>query len=154
MPGSDLVNMLGNFISWMLSFCRARVLDERYKKEVLADELDKLAELMTDVLNATKSNGRIDEEKLQDLELLRKRVWNRWVSILGESGYATQDSELQAEIEKCVRIAHAAPGAYVEEVYLAQMGIAGGYVPHEIRERFAGSIDRIRDLTTRMRLNV
>lgn len=61
--------------------------------------------------------------------------------------------DTQTEIEKCIKIAHAAPGAYVEEVYLAQMAIADGRVPPQVRERFAKAIDSIRDLTTRMRLN-
>lgn len=148
------MSILGNIFNWVLSFRRERALDSRYTKEILANELDKLADLMTDVLEATKANGQLDVDKLPELERFRNRVWNRWVSILGESGYATQDPELQTEIEKCIRIAHAAPGAYVEEVYLAQIGIADGIVPLEVRDRFADAIDKIRDLTTRMRLNV
>lgn len=108
---------------------------------------------MAEVLSVTAPNGKIQPDRLPELDLMRKRVWNRWVSILGTSGDATQDAEVQAEIKKCIQIAHAAPGTYVEEVYLIQIGLAEGYIPAEIRSRFASSIHSLQDLTTRMRLD-
>jgi hypothetical protein len=108
---------------------------------------------MSDVLKVTSADGRVQTDKVPELESLRQRVWNRWVSILGTDGYARQDPRVQAEIEKAVRIAHAAPGAYVEEIYLVQLSLASECVPQEVRDRFGKSIDAIRDATARMRLN-
>ena len=132
---------------------RERTVDKREITKSLAIELDNLAELMSELLLVTEADGQIKQEKLEELEILRQRVWSGWVTILGTSGYASQDPELQAEIEKCISIAHAAPGAYVEELYLAQIGMAKGRISHEVRGRFAKSIHNIQDLTTRMRLN-
>lgn len=50
-------------------------------------------------------------------------------------------------------MAHAAPGAYVEEIYLIQKGLAEGFIDKEIRQRFERCIDRIHDVTTKMRLD-
>lgn len=147
------MGLIADGLRWLASWRREAVVDQRDRTRTLAAELDKLAELMSAVLEVTDADGRIQTDKRSDLELLRKRVWNRWVSILGSSGYATHDKELQAEIEQSIKIAHAAPGAYVEEVYLAQIGIAEGYVSRAVRERFATSIHALNDLTTRMRLN-
>ena len=132
---------------------RERIADRRETTKVLAGELDKLADLMSAVLSVADAEGRLQPDKVPELELLRQRVWNRWASILSTDGYASQDPDVQAEIDKAVRIAHAAPGAYVEEIYLVQMGLARGFVPREVRDRFARSIDAIRDATARMRLN-
>ena len=60
---------------------------------------------------------------------------------------------MQAEIERCIEIAHAAPGAYVEEIYLVQIALSNGSVPKEVRERFAESIERLRNLAVKLRLN-
>lgn len=147
------MNILTSIFGWLRARRRERVVDERDKTRTLAAELDKLAELMVEVLKVTDAQGRIQNDKLPELDLIRKRVWNRWVSILGSSGYATRDAELQAEIERCIRVAHAAPGAYVEEVYLAQIGISQGYIPPEVRARFSQAIHSLQDLTARMRLD-
>lgn len=40
-----------------------------------------------------------------------RSVWNRWCTILETNGYAGRDAQTQAEIERCIEIAHAAPGA-------------------------------------------
>ena len=147
------MNILTSIFVWLRTRRREQVVDERDKNRALAAELDKLADLMVEVLKVTDAGGRIQNDKLPELDIIRKRVWNRWVSILGSSGYATRDSELQAEIEKCIRVAHAAPGAYVEEVYLAQIGILQGYIPLEVRARFSRAIHSLQDLTARMRLD-
>jgi hypothetical protein len=147
------MSLFSDALSWIYSLRRERALDNREATKSLASELDSLADLMSDVLAVTAANGRIQQDKLPELELLRQRVWNRWVSILGTRGYASQDPGLQTDIENCIRIAHDAPGSFVEEVYLAQIGIAEGHLPTDVRVRFARSIDKLRDLTSRMRLN-
>lgn len=143
-----------DILKFLFSLHKDRATKVTEKSKVLADELDKLADLMSEVLRVTSADGRIQKERIPELDLLRQRVWYRWVSILGTNGYASQDPDIQAQIERCIRIAHAAPGAYVEEAYLAQISIADGRVSQEVRERFAKSIDRIRDTTTRMRLDI
>lgn len=148
------MNILIDILKWLFSLHKDRATEVTEKSKVLADELDKLADLMSEVLRVTSADGRIQKERIPELDLLRQRVWYRWVSILGTNGYASQDPDIQAQIERCIRIAHAAPGAYVEEAYLAQISIADGRVSQEVRERFAKSIDRIRDTTTRMRLDI
>lgn len=148
------MNILIDILKWLFSLHKDRATEEIEKSKVLADELDKLADLMSEVLRVTSADGRIQKKRIPELDLLRQRVWYRWVSILGTNGYASQDPDIQAQIESCIRIAHAAPGAYVEEAYLAQISIADGRVSQEVQERFAKSIDRIRDTTTRMRLDI
>jgi len=148
------MNILIDILKLLFSLHKDRATKVTEKSKVLADELDKLADLMSEVLRVTSADGRIQKERIPELDLLRQRVWYRWVSILGTNGYASQDPDIQAQIERCIRIAHAAPGAYVEEAYLAQISIADGRVSQEVRERFAKSIDRIRDTTTRMRLDI
>lgn len=147
------MNFLTPLFGWLRSRLRENEVDKRERVKILASELEKLAELMTEVLKSTDTLGRIQSDKLVDLEMKRKRVWDRWVSILSSSGYARHDADLQTEIEKCIRIAHAAPGAYVEEVYLAQIGISEGIVSLETRQRFEKCVHRLQDLITRMRLN-
>ena len=128
-------------------------MDKRESVERLVGELDKLADLMSEVLDATSPAGEIREDRLPDLDAMRRQVWGRWVTILGTDGYATKDRELQQEIEACVKIAHAAPGAFVDEVYQVQLCISKGRIGEDTRLRFAESISRLRDLTTRMRLD-
>jgi hypothetical protein len=147
------VTFLTNILRWLFSLRRERVLDKRDATKTIAVELDKLAELMSEVLKVTSSNGSLQQDKLPELELMRRRIWDRWISILSSESYEKQDPKSRAELEKCIRIAHAAPGAYVEEIYLVQMSIAEGFVRNDVRERFAKSIDAIRNATTRLRLN-
>lgn len=145
--------MLGEIFSWLLTFGRNRTEDNRNKAMVLSDELDKLADLMKKVLEVTRPDGAIQESEIIELEQLRRRVWNRWTFILESKGYRSQSAIVKAEIEACIRVAHAAPGAYVEEIYLIQKGLAEGFIDKEIRQRFERCIDRIHDVTTKMRLN-
>lgn len=145
--------ILKDILGWLLTKKREQVVDKRETIKTLADELDKLADLMSNVLNVTSLDGYIQQNKLPELEIVRQQVWVRWISILGTSGYASQDPHIQEEIEKCIKIAHAAPGAYVEEIFLIQMDLSKGRISQENRERFSRSINSIRDLTTRMRLN-
>ena len=147
------MSILADIGRLVLTKLRERAVDKRESVERLAGELDKLADLMTEVLDATSPAGEIREEKLPDLDAMRRRVWGRWVTILGTDGYATKDRELQQEIEACVKIAHAAPGAFVDEVYQVQLCISKGCISQDTRVRFAESISRLRDLTTRMRLD-
>jgi hypothetical protein len=79
----------GEVLGWLLSWRRQRKTDERESTDTLAQELDKLADLMSEVLNVTTPDGHIDREGLPQLDHLRKRVWNRWVSILDTHGYAS-----------------------------------------------------------------
>jgi hypothetical protein len=149
----SLLKILVGVLKPLWSRRRERVVDRRETIKTLAAELDKLADLMSDVLNVTAADGGIQPQKIPELEVVRQRVWNRWVSILSTDGYDGQVPGAQAEIEKAVNIAHAAPGSYVEEIYLVQVGLASGFVSREVRDRFARSIDAIRDATARMRLN-
>ncbi len=144
---------LGDILRYLLTKRREHVVDRKDTVETLATELDKLSDLMSRVLDVTSPAGHIKHEKLPELEILRKQVWNRWVAILGTDGYVSQDPETQEEIEKCVKIAHAAPGAFVEEVYLVQLCLSEGYIRQKTRVRFSKAIGDIGDLTTRMRLN-
>ena len=131
---------------------REKIVDRREATKILADELDKLADLMSNVLAVTSPTGLIRQENLPELDVARKQVWNRWTTILETRGYASQHPETLKEIEKCISIAHAAPGAFVEEVYLVQESLSKGSVTQVTRNRFLQSINGIRDLTTRMRL--
>jgi hypothetical protein len=130
---------------------------ERQDKQVEVErlvgiELENLADLMSAVLSATDTQGRIVESQLGDLNRLRKRSWNRWVEILGSGAYGSLSEEDSNEIEKLIRISHAAPGSYVDEVYLIQIAVEEGSVPYEVRRRFADSVDRIRDKGVQLRL--
>ncbi|MDE0127984.1 MAG: hypothetical protein OXQ86_00260 [Gammaproteobacteria bacterium] len=147
------MSILSDIVQFVLAKRRQRTVEKRESVERLAAELDKLADLMSEVLEVTSPAGEIRREMLPDLDEKRRQVWNRWVTILGTHGYATKDRELQEEIEDCVKIAHAAPGAFVEEVLLCQLCLSKGHVNQEQRLRFAKSISRLKDLTTRMRLD-
>lgn len=145
--------MLSEIINWVLTFGRNRAEDKRNKIIILSDELDKLADLMEKVLEVTTPDGAIQESKIIELEQLRRRVWNRWTFILESKGYREQSVIVKTEVEACIRVAHAAPGVYVEEIHLIQIGLANGFIDKKIRQRFERCIDRIRDVTTKMRLN-
>lgn len=145
--------MLSEIINWVLTFGRNRAEDKRKKTIILSDELDKLADLMEKVLEVTTPDGVIQESKVIELDHLRRKVWNRWTFILESKGYREQRTSVKNEVEACIRVAHAAPGDYVEEIYLIQKGLADGFIDKEIRRRFQRCIDRIRDVNTKMRLN-
>ena len=115
-------------------------------------ELDALANLMSEVLSSSDPNGVIDTSRLEDLDQLRKRCWNRWQEILESGSFQQLDEGTRCEVENAVTIAHAAPGAYIKEVYFVQMVLAERSLPPTIRQKFASSIARIRDLGTRLRL--
>lgn len=150
---SGAVVLFVDIAKWIHSLLRNRVLDKKEKARTVADELESLADLLTQVLEATGPDGEIEQAQVAELDRLRHRNWNRWASILGSDGFGSQDPETQAEIERCVKIAHAAPGAYVDEILKVQEVLAGRSISPELRERFANSIDRIRDAVTRLRLN-
>ena len=145
--------ILSDILKWLLSKRREQAVDARESSKTLAAELDSLAELMECVLKVTGSDGRIASEGTKDLAFRCRSVWNRWCTILGSHGYASRDAHTQAEIERCIEIAHAAPSAYVEEIYLVQLALGKGSVPTEVRERFAESIERLRNLAVKLRLN-
>ena len=108
---------------------------------------------MEGVLEVTGPDGCIAPEGVEDLAFRCRSVWNRWCTILDSNGYASRDAQTQAEIERCIEIAQAAPGAYVEEIYLVQIALGEGSVPTRVRERFAESIERLRNLAVKLRLN-
>lgn len=145
--------ILSDVLKWLLSKRREQVVDARESSKTLAVELEGLAELMEGVLKVTGSDGVIASEGVKDLEFRRRTVWNRWCAILGSNGYASRDMLIQAEIERSIEIAHAAPGAYIEEIYLVQIALGAGSVPTAVRERFAESIERLRNLAVKLRLN-
>jgi len=145
--------ILSDVLKWLLSKRREQAVDARESSKALAVELEGLAELMKDVLEVTNPDGCIAPEGAKHLTFRCRRAWNRWCTILGSNGYASRDAQTQAEIERCIEIAYAAPGAYVEEIYLVQIALGKGSVPTEVRERFADSIERLRNLAVKLRLN-
>lgn len=147
------IPILSDVLKWLLSRRREQVVDARESTKLLAGELDSLADLMDAVLQVTSPDGRVAKERAADLEFQRRRIWNRWSTILDSRGFASRDEQAQAEIERCIEIAHAAPGAYVHEIYLVQIALSEGVVPVEVRVRFAESIERLRNLAVKLRLN-
>ena len=147
------MKLLLDLLKWLFTIRKEKAQVKRTTTVDLAAEIDRLADLLESVLKATSANGILNLELLPGLETAHRKVWSRWVTILGTSGYATQDPELQHEIEHCIEIAHAAPGAYVREVLFVQMCIASKEVPIELRTRFETSIDSLRNLSVKMRLN-
>lgn len=147
------IPLLSDVLGWLLSHRRDLVLDKRESTKALAEELERLAELMEDLLKATGANGSIVQASIHDLELRRRRIWNRWCAILDSHGYASKDTQTRAEIERCIEIAHAAPGAYIEEIYLVQIALGNGRVPSEVSVRFADAIDRLRNLVVKLKLS-
>ncbi|MNF56694.1 hypothetical protein D3C84_381930 [compost metagenome] len=147
------MGVLLDLFKWILSIHRERALDKRASTVDLAAEIDRLADLLDHVLKASTPGGSLNLELLPSLEAAHRRVWSRWVTILGTSGYASQDPDVQKEVDRCIKIAHAAPGAYVEEVLLVQFCVAEKKIPIDLRERFSTAIDNLRDLSTKMRLN-
>lgn len=147
------IPLLSNLLGWLLSRRREQVLDKRESTKALAVELERLAELMEDLLKVTGADGSIAEASTHDLEFRRRRIWNRWCAILDTHGFASRDAQTQAEIERCIEIAHAAPGAYIKEIYLVQIALGAGQVPPEVRVRFADAIERLRNLVVKLRLS-
>lgn len=147
------IPILSDVLRWLLSKRREQVVDARESTRLLAAELEGLADLMDTLLQVTGPEGRIARERVAELELQRRRIWNRWCTILGSRGFASRDARIQAKIERCIEIAHAAPGAYVHEIYLVQISLSEGAVPAEVRVRFADSIDRLRNLAVELRLD-
>lgn len=148
-----MIPILSDVLKWLLSKRREEVLDARESSKALAAELEGLADLMECVLRVTGPDGRIAPEGANELAFRCRSIWNRWCTILDSRGYASRDVQTQAEIERCIEIAHAAPGAYVKEIYLIQIALGDGSVPTEVRNRFAESIERLRNLAIKLRLN-
>lgn len=147
------IPILSDVLKWLLSRRREQVVDARTSTTFLAGELDGLADLMDTLLQVTGPDGRVVRERAVDLEFQRRRIWNRWGTILDSRGFASRDAHIQAEIERCIEISHAAPGAYVHEIYLVQIALSEGFVPGEVRVRFAESIERLRNMAVKLRLN-
>lgn len=147
------MKVLLDLLKWLFTIRKEKAREKRATTVDLATEIDGLADLLENVLKATSPDGSLNLELLPGIHSAHRKVWTRWVTILGTSGYATQDTELQQEIEHCIKIAHAAPGAYVEEVLLVQMCLASKNVSIESRNRFESSIDNLRNLSVKMRLN-
>jgi hypothetical protein len=147
------IPLLPELFRWLTTLRRDQTLDARASEDLFASELEQLAMLMDDVLKATGSDGRLVAENVHDLQYRCRRVWNRWCAIADSRGHKVRDAQTQAELERCIEIAHAAPGAYVREVYLVKMALSEGYVSPDVRVRFSESIDRLRNLAVKMRLN-
>jgi hypothetical protein len=145
--------ILSDVLKWLLSKHREQAVDARESSKALAAELEGLAELMEGVLEVAGPDGCIAPEGAKGLAFRCRSVWNRWCTILDSNSYADRDAHTQAEIERCIEIAHAAPGAYVEEIYLVQIALGEGSVSTEVRERFAESIERLRNLAVKLRLD-
>jgi hypothetical protein len=147
------IPILSDLLKWLLSKRREKAVDARESTKLLAAELDGLADLMDALLQVTSADGRVARERASDLEFQRRRIWNRWTTILSSSGFASRDEETRAELNRCIEIAHAAPGAYVQEIYLVQIALSEGRVRTDVRVRFAESIERLRNLAAKLRLN-
>lgn len=146
------IPLLSDVLGWLLARRREKVLDKRESSKALAEELERLADLMEDLIKATAADGSILQASTHDLEFRRRRIWNRWCAILATHGHASQDARIQAEIERCIEIAHAAPGAYIEEIYLVQIALGNGRVSPEVRVRFAEAIERLRNFAVKLKL--
>ena len=144
---------LEKLLDWLFTYRRNQSQDKREITMVLSNEIDKLADLMEEVLKVTNPDGSVQNQKLFELKQLHRRVWNRWIMILDSKGYSSLNPRLITELSGCIQIAHAAPGAYVEELYLLQVGLETGHIELNVRERFARSIDRLRDMATKISLN-
>ena len=147
------IPILSDILGWLLSHRRAQVVDQRESIRTLAIEIERLADLMDDLLQVTGSDGVILVPTTKDLEFRRRRIWNRWCTILGSDGYASRDPQMQAELERCIEIAHAAPGAYIREIYLVQTALGNGHVPPDVRTRFAESAERLRNFAVGLKLS-
>lgn len=55
-----------DIVKGLLSFLRHRVLDKRDKARTLADELEGLADLLNELLQAAAADGRIEGEEFQN----------------------------------------------------------------------------------------
>ncbi|MBT2117804.1 hypothetical protein KK141_17365 [Dyella sp. LX-66] len=148
------IPLLSSMLGWLLSRRREQALDTREATKALALELERLAELMDDVLQATDVDGSIVQTRIFDLEFRRRRIWNRWCAIMDAPAYAGRDPQIRAEIASCVQIAHAAPGAYIKEIDLVQVALAEARVSSEVKVRFADAIERLRNLVVKLRLSV
>lgn len=146
------IPLLPDVLGWLLSRRREKILDQRESTKALALELEVLADLMDDLLKVTDADGRI-QTGTRDLEFRRQRIWNRWCAILETRSYTSGRDTTQAEIEHCIQIAYAAPGAYIEEILLVQIALGNGVVPSDVRTRFARAIERLRNLAVKLRLN-
>lgn len=147
------VPFISDLLKWLVSKRREQAVDARESCKALAAELEGLADLMEDVLKVADPAGRIAPNGVPDLALRSRSVWNRWCTILESHGFTSRDTRTRAEIERCIEIAHAAPGAYVKEIYLVQIALGQRSVSRDVRERFAESIERLRNLAVKLRLN-
>lgn len=115
-------------------------------------ELENLADLFTFVLEASEPNGKIKLEKINELCALRIRNWNRWGSILDSGAYQLLTIANRQEIETAIKIAHAAPGDYIDELFMIQKAESECEISLEIRAQFSGSIAKLRDVAAKLRL--
>jgi len=117
-------------------------------------ELDNLANLFSLVLEATDPDGKIKSEKISELHALQIRNWSRWQSILESGAFNLIPDEDRKDIESLINIASAAPGDYIEEILLVQNALRDGQISTEVRNQLSGSISRIRDKATKLKLTV
>lgn len=151
-----MLDRLANYIGSLLSLISAA---RRDRRDIRVDRIDRVAEalgglteLFADLLAATDADGKVLFFSLNELEQRRLRVWNRWIDILSSDTYDALDPAYQQEIERCIHIAHAAPGDYVEEILLAQMCLSERFVDAETRRRFSASLDSLRNMSAKLRL--
>ncbi|MCH8846560.1 MAG: hypothetical protein IIC11_07475 [Proteobacteria bacterium] len=115
-------------------------------------ELKNLANLFSFVLEATDSNGNIKPEMTDELVALRIRNWNQWVSILSSGAYELLEQTDREEIGAIIEVTSAAPGDYINEIFLIQKAESEGKIPIEVRAQFSGSISRLRNKAAQLRL--
>lgn len=147
-------------ISSIISVIRAvfsvfwRRVDKREREKLdLADELSALADLFEDVLKATDAEGRINQEKSQELNRLRLRNWNRWITILESRKFENLPESISKDIKDSVEIAYSAPGAYIKEILIVKNSIADGYIDKKTCRHLANSIDKLRNISVKLKLD-
>lgn len=136
----------------------ARIEKKREKRleaiRLVGIELENLADLFSFVIEATEPNGKIKASKVDELAALRIRNWNQWVSILDSGAFELLDSTDKEEIKSLIKVASAAPGDYINEILLIHEAETNGEIPIELRAQFSGSISKIRNKATKLRLEV
>lgn len=144
-------SIISGFRAIISIFWRREDKREREKLEI-ANELSDLADLFEEVLDATDAEGRINQEKSQELNRLRLRNWNRWITILESRKFENLPENFSNDIKDSIEIAYSAPGAYIKEILILKNSIAEGYIDKKTFKHFANSIDKLRDISVKLKL--
>ena len=144
--------MILNWIKWLLWNGRKR--RDTAAAESLAEELDRFADLMKEVLEITNTRGEItDHNRAAEVKRLCRRNTNRFLTLIESGAYRRLGCDLQQEIDRKLRVVHYAPGSTVQAINLIEAGIDSGSFAVKARNEFATAIDGVRDLAVRLRLH-